>query len=190
MKPDTENGGRTDTSLAMILFLAGESMLFVTLAGAFLVFRFGAPNWPTDGQPRLSPLGPGVLTGLAVLSLIALQRAIMTTTVTMKRPSAGWLTVTFFLGAAFLMGLPGPLQTLSVFSEGHATGPYGFSVYVPTEAHRIHGFIGLAWLGVITARSSRNRSNTSLARDTVIFQYYWRFVVGTWIILYVLMYLV
>lgn len=190
MNPESAEKGKTDASLAMILFLAGEAMLFVTLIGAFLVFRFGAPQWPTDGQPRLSALWPGLLTGLAVLSVVSLGRGIGTISVAERRPSAGWLAVTFLFGVIFLTGLPGPLQMLFVFSEGNATGPYGFSIYAPTEMHRIHGLIGLAWLAVIVVRAFRNSPNPNLNHETVIFQYYWRFVVGVWLVLYGLMYVV
>lgn len=190
MNSESAEKGSADGSLAMILFLAGEAMLFVTLIGAFLVFRFGAPHWPTDGQPRLSVLWPGVLTGLALLSVVSLSRGIGTLSVTQRQPSVTWLSVTLLFGAIFLAGLPGPLQTLSVFSEGNATGPYGFSIYAPTEVHRIHGLIGLAWLGVIVVRAFRNEPTPSLYYGTRIFQYYWRFVVGVWLVLYGLMYVV
>ncbi|HYY06765.1 MAG TPA: hypothetical protein VE997_09300, partial [Candidatus Limnocylindria bacterium] len=45
----------SNTRLAMIVLIAGESMLFAGLIGMYLVFRLSRP-WPPADLPRL-PLG-------------------------------------------------------------------------------------------------------------------------------------
>ena len=66
----------SNARLAMIVLIAGESMLFAGLIGAYLVFRLAARNWPPPDLPRL-PLGLTAVNSVMLLaSIIPLSRAL------------------------------------------------------------------------------------------------------------------
>ena len=57
----------SNTRLAMIVLITGESMLFAGLIGMYLVFRLSARTWPPPDQPRL-PLGLTTLNSAVLLA--------------------------------------------------------------------------------------------------------------------------
>src|SRR5579862_6406887 len=101
------DGGReapiiSNGRLAVLILLAGETMLFAGFIGSFLVYKLGAPFWPPPGLPRLPIqvtwantfvlLASGVTMHLAV-------RAVRRNRLTRMRILLG---VTAVLGTAFL----------------------------------------------------------------------------------------
>jgi len=51
--PPAEAPPVSNTRLAMIVLITGESMLFAGLIGMYLVFRLSARAWPPADLPRL-----------------------------------------------------------------------------------------------------------------------------------------
>ena len=57
----------SNARLAMVIFLAFETMFFAALVAAFLVFRLSAPAWPPPDLPKL----PIAVTWLNTFVLLA-----------------------------------------------------------------------------------------------------------------------
>ena len=63
----------SNTRLAILAVIAGESMLFAGLIGSYLVFRLAAPAWPPPNLPHL-PVG---LTALNTVVLFAVTTLVV-----------------------------------------------------------------------------------------------------------------
>ena len=92
----------SNTRLAMVVVIAGESMLFAGLIGSYLVFRLAAPAWPPPDQPRL-PLGMMALNTLVLLgSVVPMARALAAARRGHRRTLRHALTLTALAGLFFL----------------------------------------------------------------------------------------
>lgn len=88
--------------LFLWLFLSTEIMFFAGLIGAYIVLRFGAPDWPSTHDVHLveylGAINTAVLIGSSITVVLALEAA--------KRNNAsgakGWIVLTFALGLVFL----------------------------------------------------------------------------------------
>src|SRR5262245_3314078 len=93
----------SNARLAMIALMAGESMFFAGLVGAYLVFRLAAPVWPPAGQPRL-PLAMTVLNTLVLFaSVVPATRALVALRRDDPSALARNLTAALALGSIFLL---------------------------------------------------------------------------------------
>lgn len=171
--------------IAMLVFLAAETMLFAGFVAAYLVFRLGAPVWPPPFQPRL-PLG---LTGLNTLVLLAsgltMREAVRAGRGADRRGFLTALGATAALGGAFLVLQGSEWVRLLGFGLTAASGIYGGLFYVVIGAHGTHVLGALAGLAVLGARARA----APVAAHAAVFALYWYFVVGLWPVLYVLVYL-
>jgi len=88
--------------LCLWLFLSTEIMFFAALIGAYIVLRFGAPQWPAPHDVHLSePIGfinTFVLIMSSVSIVIALERSREDNT----SAATFWLAVTLVLGTLFV----------------------------------------------------------------------------------------
>jgi cytochrome c oxidase subunit 3 len=88
--------------LCLWLFLSTEIMFFAGLIGAYIVLRFGAPDWPVTHDVHLveiwGALNTAVLIGSSITVVLALEAARQNQAATAK----GWILVTLILGCIFL----------------------------------------------------------------------------------------
>jgi cytochrome c oxidase subunit III len=88
--------------LFMWLFLSTEIMFFAGLIGAYIVFRFGSPDWPLTHDVHLvelwGALNTAVLIGSSITVVLALEAAKHDNAASAK----GWTLLTFLLGSVFL----------------------------------------------------------------------------------------
>lgn len=176
--------------IAMLVFLAAETMFFAGFIAAFLVFRLGAPVWPPPFQPRL-PLG---MTGLNTLVLLAsgmtMRKAVRAGRGADRRGFVTGLGVTAALGAAFLALQGSEWARLVAFGLTAASGVYGGLFYVLIGTHGAHVLGALGWLAGLGARASAARVVEPVVAHAAVFALYWYFVVALWPVLYILVYLV
>ena len=176
--------------IAMLVFLAAETMLFAGFIAAFLVFRLGGPVWPPPFQPRL-PLG---MTGLNTLVLLAssltMRAAIRAGHRADRRGFVTSLGATTALGTAFVALQGSEWARLLAFGLTPASGVYGGLFYVLIGAHGAHVLGALGWLAGLGARAAVARAAGPVVPHAAVFALYWYFVVALWPVLYVLVYLV
>jgi cytochrome c oxidase subunit III len=176
--------------VAMLFFLAAESMFFAGLISAFFVLRLGAPMWPPPLQPRL----PVLVTGLNTLVLLASSLAMMAAFRAFRRADARALVerlaVAAALGALFLAVQGYEWVRLIHYGLTVTSGAYGATFYTLIGVHAAHVLGALGWLSVVLVLAARGRfagGRVTLLRSCAT---YWHFVVGLWPILYVAVYLV
>ena len=189
-EPEPNRPPRLDNArLAMLFFLAAESMFFAGLISSFLVLRLGAPMWPPPLQPRL----PVLITGLNTLVLVASSLAI-TAAFRAVRRGDGRALVERLAGAAALGTLFLAVQgyewaRLIQYGLTVTSGAYGATFYTLIGIHAVHVLGALVWLTVALVLAARGRFAGGRITMLRACATYWHFVVGLWPILYVSVYL-
>ena len=192
-----EDGGRAhaseppirSSSLAMLLFLGADVMFFAGLVGAFIVFRFGAIDWPPPGQPRL-PVG---ITGINTLILLASGFTMLRAWRAIRRGDrAGLISAlswTAVLGTAFLAVQGFEWLKLLGFGLTVSSSVYGGIFYTLIGAHGLHVLAAVIWLLVILGMAARGRFDRHQHAGVQLCGMYWALVVLLWPGLYSLVYL-
>jgi len=175
--------------LAMLLFIGADVMFFAGLIGAFVVFRFGAMDWPPLGQPRLPVAVTGVNTIILLASGYTMFRA-WRHLQDWKRPSiASSLTITTVLGSIFLFVQGYEWTKLIGFGLTIKSSVYGAIFYTLIGCHALHVFGAVIWLLVVLLLFKRNRFSAKKHVGIKLAGMYWFLVVGLWPMLYALVYL-
>jgi heme/copper-type cytochrome/quinol oxidase subunit 3 len=187
------NGGRRtpvgNAYLAMLLFIGADVMFFAGLIGAFIVFRYGAMDWPPPGQPRL----PVEVTGINTIILLAsgyIMFRVWRNLQDWNRPGiANGLFTTVALGAIFLLVQGYEWAKLIDFGMTISSSVYGAIFYTLIGCHALHVLGAVVWLMVVLIMFKRNRFSAKKHVGVKLAGMYWFLVVGLWPMLYALVYL-
>ncbi len=175
--------------LAMLLFIGADVMFFAGLIGAFIVFRFGATNWPPLGQPRL----PVAVTGVNTLILLASGFMMIRTWRRLddwNRPRiANGLQLTASLGAIFLLVQGYEWTKLIGFGLTMQSSAYGAIFYTLIGCHALHVLGAVMWLLIVLMKLNQNRFTAKKHAGIKLAGMYWFLVVALWPVLYGLVYL-
>ena len=181
--------GFDNLRLAILFFIAAETMFFAALISGLFVLRLGTAVWPPPLQPRL-PVG---VTGLNTLVLLASSWAMLVASRGLRngdrRALVRGLAAAAALGALFLAVQGYEWMRLVGFGLTVTSGTYGATFYTLIGTHALHVVGALVWLGVTLGLAARGRfvgGRTSPVRACAM---YWHFVVGLWPVLYVTVYL-
>ena len=191
-RPDPAGPARepavSNARLGMLVFLAFEAMFFAGLLGAFLVLRLGSTVWPPPGEPYL-PIGvTWVNTGILLLSSDALRRARRAIRGDDRQAFARWLLLTASYGATFL-AVQGYEWVRLVHFGLSVSGTYGSTFYTLIGTHGLHVLGAVVWLLVVLALARRGRFSARRHAGVQVLGMYWHFVVGLWVVLFGLVYL-
>lgn len=176
-----------DPTLAVLIFVGSEAMLFAGLLSAFLVSRASAPFWPPANQPRLPVAVTGLNTGLLVLSGLTMWRVVHSLRQRDKRGAMRWMGATILLGVLFLAIQGSEWAGLIGFGLTMTSSLYGGMFYLIVGAHALHLVVAVAVLLFVAARVRRGRYDVDF-RGVVACSVYWSFVVILWPIIYALVY--
>ena len=179
----------SNARLAMIVLIAGESMLFAGLIGAFLVFRLAARDWPPRDLPRL-PLGITAANSAVLFgTIIPMQRALRAARRYDRRRLARSLGETALLGGTFL--LVQGIEWVRLVRHGLtlASGTYGATFYVLIGCHGVHVLAAVIWLAVTALLARRGAFTAGRQAPLEMCAIYWYFVCGLWLVLFPLVYL-
>lgn len=193
---DDGNGGPSERRplldnlrLAVLFFIAAETMFFAALISALFVLRLGVPVWPPPFQPRL-PVGA---TGVNTLVLLASSAVMVAACAALARDDRRALTrrlaLAALLGAVFLAAQGYEWARLVGFGLTVASGTYGATFYTLIGTHALHVLGALVWLGIMAWLAGRGRFAGGRTAAVKACAMYWHFVVGLWPILYVAVYL-
>lgn len=171
----------------VVVFLIAESMIFLGLFTAFMIYRSTLPVWPPEGTPELELLLPGINTAVLIASSFVMHQGDVAIK---KNDVAGlrfWYLITAIMGAAFLAGQAYEYAHLAF---GLTTNVFASSFYVLTGFHGLHVTVGLLLILSVLWRA-RKKEHYS-AQDHFgpeAAELYWHFVDVVWIILFTLVYL-
>ena len=188
--------------IAMLLFIGADVMFFAGLIGGFIVFRFGATQWPPLGQPRLPVEVTGVNTAILLLSGYTMLRAWLASAPLHKKMEAErgtrrWglksiissLTLTLALGSIFLLVQGYEWTKLLKFGLTLSSGVYGGTFYVLIGCHALHVLGAVIALLVVLRKVKRKRLLENPEVSIKLAGMYWFLVVALWPVLYTLVYL-
>ncbi len=171
----------------VVVFLIAESMIFLGLFGAFLIYKSTLPAWPPEGTPELELLLPGVNTINLIASSFVMHRG---QSAIKKNDESGlrlWFGITAVMGALFLVG--------QVYEYGHlgfglTTNLFTSCFFVLTGFHGLHVTVGLLLILTVLWRSLKPKHYSGEKHFGVeAAELYWHFVDVVWIILFTLVYL-
>lgn len=170
----------TPAEIGVLLFLAGEVMLFAGLLAAAIVLRADDAAW-ARGAAGLSR-GAGALgTFLLLGASFVLARALKQGRTGGSLRGASALAALLGFGFLALQGF----EYRALLEDGLSwhSGVFGSCFYVLTAVHGLHVLVGVLWLA----------SNALLAASDVqrarLASWYWHLVDGVWIALFVFFYL-
>jgi cytochrome c oxidase subunit 3 len=163
-------------------------MTFGGLIGAYVVV---ATNHSMEWKPFNLPIQLWVSSALILLGSVTYHFAKIAFDDFDQPLAKKWLTVTTAIGATFISSQI--LAWLALYQRGlyMAGNPYAGFFYILTVAHAIHVAGGIIALGAILTRSwlptdnfEENDYRRRLARSV---GWYWHFMGGLWIVLFVLL---
>jgi cytochrome c oxidase subunit 3 len=175
--------------LAVLILLAGETMLFAGFIGAFLVYKLSAPFWPPPGLPRL----PLAVTWANTLVLLASGVTMNLAVRAVRRNRVArlrlFLAITALLGAIFLAVQGSEWVRLIAHGLRLSSGMYGATFYTLIGLHGFHVLCAVVWLLGVLVAAILGRF-TALRHGAVeICAIYWYFVCAVWPLLFYLVYL-
>ena len=175
--------------LGMLMFLAFEAMFFAGLLGAFLVFRLASTNWPPPGEPYL-PIGvTWINTGILVGSVYTMRRAHRAIRAGNQAGLVHGLGLTALLGATFLAVQGSEWIRLVHYGLTLRSGTYGATFYTLIGCHGVHVLAAVLWLAAVLRLATRGRFSPERHVGVQLCKMYWMFVVGLWLVLFPLVYL-
>jgi heme/copper-type cytochrome/quinol oxidase subunit 3 len=180
----------SNARLAMVIFLAFESMFFAALIAAYLVFRVRTVVWPPSDLPQLPLAVTWANTGVLALSAYTMRRARAAQRAGRRDELARTLVLTAALGTLFLAVQGSEWARLVGHGLTLSTGMYGATFYTLIGCHGLHVLAAVVWLLVVLARAQRNRFAAPVRVPLELCAIYWFYVVGLWAALFPLVYLV
>ena len=181
----------SNAKLAVFILLGAETMLFVGLIGAFLVFRMGSVTWPplSHAEVNLPRLVTGINTILLIISGYIMYQALRAIQKDRIQQLRILLVFTGVFGLFFL-GIQG-WEWIQLIRKGLTlqSGIYGGIFYVLIGCHAVHVLGAVIWLTIVTGKAIAlkysHTHHTAVETCTI----YWIYVVALWPILYILVYL-
>ena len=169
---------RDRTLVGMALFIASESIFFLGIVAAYIVFR----------EQGLATARAQLDVGRTAVFSVLLFASSGTVGLATARRSRAWLGLTAALGAAFLAGQA--LEYARLLGAGLRPGSelFGTTFFTLTGLHAIHVLVGLVLLGaLLLAASARPRRVGHAAWEGIAM--YWHFVDAVWVVVFSVVYL-
>ncbi len=173
-------------AIGMSVLLGSLTMLFVGVIGAYVVLRFGAPEWPPAGAPEM-PKGLYGSTAVILLSSVVLERARRAIRRGDARALESGIVATTVLGLAFL-GLQAYFWS-GLFASGLTleSDIYGALFYTLTGLHAAHVLGGIVLLVVVAARAVLGKYTREAHGAVGACAAYWHFLGAVWVVLFLML---
>jgi heme/copper-type cytochrome/quinol oxidase subunit 3 len=180
---------RSNTKLAVWIFLSGEVIFFGGLISSLIMFRAHHVQDFIEAKSHLSIPLIGINTFVLILSSYFVVRALEAIQDgSIKGLRLNLLLVTL-LGAVFIGGQAFEWTTL--YSQGiWFDSIFGTPFFTITGIHGTHVFIGVLWSLLLQWGIHKKGYSQKQHSAIEIFGLYWHFVDVVWIILFTLFYLI
>jgi heme/copper-type cytochrome/quinol oxidase subunit 3 len=173
--------------LAMLLFVASESVFFILLIIAYVVYHRTSPS-ALDASRYLDVPRTAVFTASLISSSVTMWRAGLNFSNDRRRAATGWLLATIALGSVFLAGQGSEYASLIGQKVTISRDLFGTTFFTLTGFHGLHVFIGLIMLFTLFGiELKRGIGYSSKAVEAV--SIYWHFVDVVWIVIFPTVYL-
>ena len=196
--------------LGIWIFLGSEVMFFTALIGAYIIVRFGSPEfWALPNQILNVPV-TAINTFLLICSSVTMVKAFASIQDGDQKKLQLYMVATVIIGAAFVGVQAYEYTTLvheGFLPSGYAAGShlaelaargelpasvsvYGSSFYTMTGFHGFHVSMGVVCMVFVTWKAFKGKYTKEDHRGVEVIGLYWHFVDLVWIILFTIVYLV
>jgi cytochrome c oxidase subunit 3 len=183
-EPAATRGGPSRLGVGTVVWLSSELMFFAGLFAAYFSLRAANDVWP-PGDVELATARTGGATIVLVASSLTMHQAVAAARHRDDVATAlRWLTVTFALGAVFLVNQAVEYAEAPFAISSHA---YGSLFYLMTGFHGLHVLGGLAFM-VAVAGVVRRGSRAPVGEIVDVCGYYWHFVDVVWVAMFTTLY--
>ena len=174
---------------------AGMVCLIITEAAFFAIFVVAYLYYV--GKSTSGPM-PAAVLHLPILATILLLSSSWTIVLAMRALRANatgrfarWWFLTFLLGATFL-ALTAREWARLIGTDGLtiATNLFGTTYYTLVGLHALHVTMGLTIIALVLALTLRGHVDARHAERTEMLSWYWHFVDGVWVIVFLTVYVV
>jgi heme/copper-type cytochrome/quinol oxidase subunit 3 len=164
--------------VGIALFIGSESLFFLAMVIAFVVFR----------EQGLATAKAQLDVGRTALFSVLLFASSGTMGLAAGRRSRVWLGLTALLGAAFLAGQG--LEYARLLGAGLRPGSelFGTTFFTLTGLHGVHVLVGLVLLATLFAASTARPGRVARTAWEGIAMY-WHFVDAVWVVVFSVVYL-
>src|SRR5579885_640631 len=174
--------------LAVLILLAGETMLFAGFIGSFLVYKLGAPFWPPPGLPRLPIQITWANTFVLLASGVTMHLAVRAVRRNRLARMRLMLGITVLLGTTFLVVQGREWVRLIEHGLHLTSGTYGATFYTLIGLHGFHVLCAVIWLLGVFVAALLGRFTVFRHSAVEICAIYWYFVCAVWPVLFYLVY--
>ena len=181
---------------AMLLFVASESVFFVLLMGAYVIYHAALPGaaqaGTADASRYLDIPRMAVFSAALFSSSFTIWRAGVKFRAGRPRAALAWLAATIALGASFLVGEGAEWASLSGKNVTVGRDLFGTTFFTLTGFHGLHVFIGLIMLAALFGLGLKRGAAVAsgpLAGALEGITIYWHFVDSVWIFIFTIVYL-
>ena len=187
-------------AVGTIVWLGSEVMFFAGLFAIYFTLKAMSPELWAEQTAKLNVTFAAVNTTILVLSSFTAQAGVFAAERLQSRRTGKlfqftkwgmveWFFLTYFMGAAFVIGQIYEYATLVSEHVSLSSDAFGSAFYLTTGFHGLHVTGGLiAFLLVIGRAFAVNRFGHKEATTAVVVSYYWHFVDVVWIALFLVIY--
>jgi cytochrome c oxidase subunit III len=172
----------------MAFLIVTETAFFAIFVVAYLFYVGKSTSGPTPREVLHLPI---LATVLLLSSSITIGIAVRALRVGQGTRFKTWWLFTFLLGLSFLL-LTAREWARLIGTERLtiSTNLFGTTFYSLVGLHALHVTIGISVIGLIFALAMRGHVDAEQAERTEIFSWYWHFVDGVWVIVFLTVYVV
>lgn len=184
-QPPVSNG-----QLAILIFIAFETMIFAGLVTAYWVLRANSFTWPPPDLPRLPLAVTWVNTAMLLVSAYTMWRAAVASRADNQEGLRTALLATVVLGVGFLAVQGSEWARLVGQGLRLSSGTYGATFYTLIGLHALHVVGAVVWLVAVFAIAQRRGFTGKGDFGVTLCATYWYFVCALWVVLFGMVYLV
>jgi cytochrome c oxidase subunit 3/cytochrome o ubiquinol oxidase subunit 3 len=172
----------------MVGLIITEAAFFAIFVVAYLFYVGKSTSGPTPAEVLHTPILASIVLLSSSWTIVLAMRALRADT---TGRFARWWFVTLLLGATFLV-LTAREWARLIGDDGLtiATNLFGTTFYTLVGLHALHVTVGLTLIALVLALTLRGHVDARYAERTEMLSWYWHFVDGVWVIVFLTVYVV
>lgn len=188
--PEDDRRPHSKAKLAVGFFLQSETVFFILMLTAFVVYNSKAMEGPTSST-ALDPARTGLFTVCLLASSATIWMAERSLRRGSRRAFHSFLGLTIALGVVFLGGQALEYSGLLGDQVTMSRNLFAATFFAVTGFHGLHVFGGLVALGILffMTRGGAGKSPEKQADSVAAIAMYWHFVDVVWIAVFAIIYL-
>ena len=172
----------------MVCLIITEVAFFAIFVVAYLYYVGKSTSGPTPAAVLHTPILASIVLLSSSWTIVLAMRALRANA---TGRFARWWFFTFLLGATFL-ALTAREWARLIGTDGLtiATNLFGTTFYTLVGLHALHVTLGLTLIALVLALTLRGHVDVRHAERTEMLSWYWHFVDGVWVIVFLTVYVV